>query len=57
MLITTRTASRHSWVNPVKRIMSLVNLAFQNFLLTREECNATIEQILKPCGEIEDIHN
>ena len=30
MLISARTAPGHSWVNPFERLMSLLNLAYQN---------------------------
>ena len=55
MLIAAHTTTGHCWVDPVECIMLLLNIAFQNVLLTHEECNATIEKTLKQCGGLENI--
>ena len=39
LLVAGRTAPGHSWVNPAERIMSLLNLAFENAALSRRECS------------------
>lgn len=46
MLIAGRTAPGHSWANPVERIMSLLNLAFQNMSLARDEMSSHLEQVV-----------
>lgn len=55
MLIPAHTTTGRCWVEPVECIMLLLNIAFQNVLLTHEECNATIEKTLKLCGGLENI--
>lgn len=55
MLVAGRTAPGHSWVNPAERIMSLLNLAFQNTALMRNEAPSAIEQAVRSCGGIDDI--
>lgn len=37
VLIAARTAPGHSWANPAERIMSLLNLAYQNVALYIEK--------------------
>ena len=46
LLIAGRTAPGHSWINPVERIMSTLNLAMQNIALARNECSSDMEQVL-----------
>lgn len=46
LLIAGRTAPGHSWINPVERIMSTLNLAMQNIALARDECSSDMEQVL-----------
>lgn len=55
MLVAGRTAPGHSWTNPAERIMSLLNLAFQNAALSRNECSSDMEQVLRSCGGMADI--
>ncbi|KAG5274658.1 hypothetical protein AALO_G00138720, partial [Alosa alosa] len=55
ILVAGRTAPGHSWANPVERIMSVLNLAFQNIALSRQECSAEVEQVLRSCGGMQDI--
>lgn len=57
LLIAGRTAPGHSWANPVERIMSVLNLAFQNTALSREQCSGDVEQILRTCDGMQDIRN
>lgn len=57
ILIAGHTAPGHSWANPVERIMSVLNLAFQKTALSREECSADVEQILRSCDGMKDIRN
>ena len=40
LLVAGRTAPGHSWLNPVERIMSTLNIALQNTALARSECSA-----------------
>ena len=35
-LVAARTAPGHSWINPVERVMSILNLALQNVAIARE---------------------
>ncbi|KAL3865743.1 hypothetical protein ACJMK2_043103 [Sinanodonta woodiana] len=49
-LVACRTAPGHSWTNPAERIMSLLNIAFQNTALARELASSDVETILKTCG-------
>ena len=44
MLIAARTAPEHSWANPIERLMSLLNLAYQNVANSRKFCSADIEK-------------
>lgn len=46
LLIAARTAPGHSWLNPVERVMSILNLAIQNIALAH---NATenMEKVLQ----------
>lgn len=55
ILIAARTAPGHSWANPAERIMSLLNLAYQNVALYRSEMNSHYEQMLQSCGSMSDI--
>lgn len=55
ILVAGRTAPGHSWINPVERIMSILNIAMQNAALARTECNSDIEHILKSANSMADI--
>ena len=55
MLIAARTAPGHSWANPVERLMSLLNLAYQNMANWREFCSADMDKKLKKCTGMVDI--
>ena len=54
-LVACRTAPGHSWANPAERIMSVLNIAFQNTALAREEMNSEMEQNLRSCSGMNDI--
>lgn len=53
MFVAIWTAPGHSYVNPVERIMSILNIGFQNIALERasSESNETI----KKCKNLEDL--
>ncbi|XP_033749002.1 uncharacterized protein LOC117333692 [Pecten maximus] len=55
LLVAGRTAPGHSWLNPVERIMSTLNLAFQNAAIAREECDGDIEQVLRSANSMAEI--
>ena len=57
ILIAARTAPGHSWANPAERIMSLLNIAYQNVALFREEMDSTHEQFLRSCNSMNDIRS
>jgi hypothetical protein len=46
-LILMRTAPGQSYVNPVERVMSVLNLALQGFATARGECSPAVELALK----------
>lgn len=54
-LVACRTAPGHSWANPAERIMSLLNIAFQNTALSREESTSDIEQVIRSCNGMGEI--
>lgn len=55
MLIACRTAPGQSFINPVERIMSLLNLALQGVAIERSEMSPEIKQQLKACSSMADI--
>lgn len=55
VLIAARTVPGHSWANPAERVMSLLNLAYQNVALYREEINSSLEQIITSANTMSDI--
>jgi hypothetical protein len=55
LLVALRTAPGHSWANPAERIMSMLNIAFQNTALAREESDTDTEHALKACGSMNEI--
>ena len=55
LLIAGRTAPGHSWLNPSERIMSVLNLAFQNVALMRDECTGEMEMTLKGANSLAEI--
>lgn len=54
-LVACRTAPGHSWANPAERIMSLLNLAFQNTALAREQASADVETAIRSCSSMKEI--
>lgn len=55
ILITGRTAPGHSWINPVERIMSTLNIALQNAALARSECTSDMEQVRRSVNSMAEI--
>lgn len=55
-LILMRTTPGQSYVNPVERIMSVINLVLYAMALARGDCGAETEAILKNCGTIKARH-
>ena len=55
ILIAARTAPGNSWANPAERIMSLMNLAYQNVAIYRTEMSSYHEQLVKNCGSMNEI--
>ena len=53
-LCAARTAPFHSWRNPVKRIMSVINLGLQCVGLARKEMSDDDEQLLDKAGNIKN---
>ncbi len=47
MLVATRTAPNHSWLNPAERCMSILNLALQHAALERDQLPEHLEKHLK----------
>ena len=52
-LCAVRTPPQHSWKNPVERIMSILNLAFQGVGCMREK--VAHEEELKRCGTLKSL--
>ena len=44
MFIAVQAAAGHSWANPVERLMSFLNLAYQNVANSREFWSADTEK-------------
>jgi hypothetical protein len=55
VLIALRTPPGHSWKNPVKRIMSTLNLGLQCIGLMRNKMDEDFETILNKCNSMDDI--
>ena len=45
----------HSWMNPVERIMSVINLGLQRVGLARKEMSDNDEQLLEKAGNMKEI--
>ena len=52
-LVAIRTASGHSYINTVERIMSILNIVFQNVALERKESPS--DDVIKNCKNMEDL--
>ena len=57
MLCAARTAPNQSWKNPVKRIMSIVNLGLQSVGVMRKEMPTEAEKALKNCNSLKQIRS
>ena len=57
MLVAARTAPGHSFVNPVERIMSLLNIALYGVALERSKMSAQFESVLSGCNSMSEIRN
>ena len=53
LLVAIRTAPGHSYVNMVERIMSILNIGFQNVLLERKESPSS--DVIKNYKNMEDL--
>ena len=56
-LASVRTAPYHSWMNPAKRVMSILNLALQGVSLQRDSMDDILEDIFKGKNTLEEIRN
>ena len=54
-LCAARTATFHSWCNPVECIMSIVNLGLQSVGLAREDMDEENEQLVAKTGLMKEI--
>ena len=52
-LVAIRTAPGHSYINTIKRIMSILNISFQNVALERKESPS--DYVIKTCKNMEDL--
>ena len=52
-LMAIRTAPGHSYINTVERIMSILNIGFQNVVLERKESPS--DDVIKNCKNMEDL--
>ena len=57
MLVAARTAPGHSFVNPVERIMSLLNIALYGVAIERSKMSEQFESILRRCNSMSEIGN
>lgn len=57
LLVAGRTAPGNSWANPAERIMTLLNLAYQNCALYRDEMTSHLEQVVKSCNTMSDLRS
>lgn len=53
MFVAIWTAPGHSYVNPVERIMSILNIGFQNIAL--ERASSESDETIKKCKNLEDL--
>ena len=56
-MVAMRTAPTQSWVNPVERAMSVLNLRLQGVVLAREEMDKEYEKEFKKCSGINAVRN
>ncbi len=53
--VAVRTPPQHSWKNPVKRIMLILNLGLQSVGLMRTKMNDQSEKLMSKCGTMNEI--
>ena len=53
LFVAIRTAPGHSYINTVERIMSILNIGFQNVALERKESPS--DDVIKTCKNMEDL--
>ena len=56
-MVVIRTALTHSWVKPVERVMSVLNLGLQGVALARCEMKKDYENIFKKCKGMKAVRN
>ncbi|CAB4445005.1 unnamed protein product [Rhizophagus irregularis] len=56
ILIALHIAPYHSWANPTKRIMSIINLGLQGVVIMKDMMNIELEDIFKKADTLEEIH-
>ena len=54
-LCVCRTAPYHSWRNPVKQVMSILNLGFQSIGLMRKQAEEDLESIISKCNNMKQM--
>ena len=54
-LVALRTAPVQSFLNPVEKIMSNINLALQHVDIERPNCSDKVEALLCSCGTFDSI--
>ena len=52
MLVACRTCPGNSWANVAERVMSLLNIAYQNVALSRNHIPAVFEQLARRCSNM-----
>lgn len=57
LLVAARRAPGQSWINPVERVMSVLNLGLQNFSLSRKACSDDMERLLHKYNGMDDLRN
>jgi len=54
-MVVMRTNPTQSWKNPMKRVMSVLNLGLQGVALAREEMSDEMEKIFKECNGMGEV--
>ena len=57
LLVAARCAPGQSWINPVERVMSLLNLGLQNYSPSCKACSDDMERIIHKCYGLDDLRN
>ena len=55
LLVAARIASQQSWMNPVERIMSILNLGLQGVIIVHESMSNKMEILFNKYGNLEEI--